>query len=148
MPNVISLNYAQPANMQATAAVANSTAVGSAVTATVYPYGTAAAGLTTVVVPSNEVWHLTGAYVQASQTQDYNIGFIVNGITQPLLIEANATIVTNSARFVLPTTLVFPPNSSFQVSITLLASTSAGGAFTATFYMTFVRQPLQQALGK
>lgn len=147
MPNVISLNNAQPMNAQCTATIAASAASGTQYTATVYPYGTTNSGLTTTVVPSNEVWHLAGAYVAASQTTDYNIGFIVNGITQPLLIEANATIVTNSARFVLPTTLVFPPNSSFQVNITTLAA-AGSSAYTATFYLTFIRQPLSQAVGR
>lgn len=141
MPNVISLNYQQPANMQSTATIAASAASGTTYTATVYPYGTTAAGLTTVVVPSNEVWHLMGAYVSASQTTDYNIGFIVGGITQPILIEANAVIVTNSARYQLPTSLVFPPNSSFQVQITTLAA-AGSSAYTATFYLNFIRVPL------
>ncbi len=142
MPNVISLNYQQPANMQCTAAVANSAASGTQYTATVYPYGTTQTGVTTVNVPSNEVLHLIGAYVSASQSTDYNIGFLVNGVIQPLLIEANATIVTNSARFVLPSSLVFPPNANFQVTVTMLAAVSSTGAFTGTFYLTFIRAPL------
>ena len=143
MPNVISLNYAQPANMQATAAIADSAASGTVYTATVYPYGTTSAGLTTVVVPSNEVWHLLNATVPSSQATDYNIGFIVNGLTQPILIEANAVIVTNSARYSLPTSLVFPPNSNFQVQITTLAATGSTGGFTATFYLNFMRVPVK-----
>lgn len=142
MPNAISLNNQQPANVQCTATIAASAASGTQYTATVYPYGTSLTGVTNMVIPSNEVWHLIGAYVPSSQTTDYNIGFIINGLTQPLLIEANAIIVTNSAKYSLPTSLVMLPNANVQVQITTLAAAGTS-AYTATFYLNFIRVPLK-----
>lgn len=140
--NTIALSSRQTSVIYASMTIAGSAGAITTVSGTLYPFGLSQPSQTSIVVPSTEKWYLADFYVDSALTIDVQIQLVVNGIPQALVVNLNSTIVTNSARFVLPTPILIMPNQTFSVNFITYTANSATTAVTQYCFLAFLREPL------
>lgn len=139
--NALNLTTSQTSVVFTTFSLSASLPASSTVSGVMYPFGLSQPSQVSIVVPSTEKWYLADFYVDSALTVDLQIQFVINGIVQPLVVNLNSTIVSNSARFHLPTPILVMPNQTFSVNaITYTANGST--AITENVYLAFVRMPV------
>lgn len=139
--NALNLTTSQTSVVFTTFSLSASLPANSTVSGVMYPFGLSQPSQVSIVVPSTEKWYLADFYVDSALTVDLQIQFVINGIVQPLVVNLNSTIVSNSARFHLPTPILVMPNQTFSVNaITYTANGTT--AITENVYLAFVRMPV------
>jgi hypothetical protein len=140
--NTIALSSRQTSTLYTTFSIPASAAAVTTVSGTMYPFGLQQPSQTSIVVPSTEKWYLADFYVDSSLSIDVQIQLVVNGIPQALVVNLNSTIVTNSARFVLPTPILIMPNQTFSVNFITYTANSATTAVSENCFLVFLREPI------
>jgi hypothetical protein len=136
------LGASQTAVVYTTFTIAGSAIAFSSSSGNLYIYGLSQPAVTSFVVPSSEMWHLVDIYISSSLSIDAQFQLVVNGIVQPLVIELNSTIVTNSARVKLPTPFTILPNQTISTNFLIYTANGATTSVTENCFLVFVRQPL------
>lgn len=137
----VALNAMQTNTVYTTFSIAGSAPASTQVMGTLYEYGLGLPSVATINVPSSEVWHLADVFVQSALTIDLQFQLIINGLIQPLVFNLNSAIVSNNARFKLPTPITIMPNSNFSVNVITYSANSATTAVTEACYVVFLRSP-------
>ena len=114
--NALNLTTSQTSVVFTTFSLSASLPASSTVSGVMYPFGLSQPSQVSIVVPSTEKWYLADFYVDSALAVDLQIQFVINGIVQPLVVNLNSTIVSNSARFHLPTPILVMPNQTFSVN--------------------------------
>ena len=139
--NALNLTTSQTSVVFTTFSLSASLPASSTVSGVMYPFGLSQPSQVSIVVPSTEKWYLADFYVDSALTVDLQIQFVINGIVQPLVVNLNSTIVSNSARFHLPTPILVMPNQTFSVNA-ITYTVNGTAASTENVYLAFVRMPV------
>jgi hypothetical protein len=139
--NTIALSARQASVIYTTFSIPALAAANTTVSGTLYPFGLTQPSQTSIVVPSTEKWYLADLYVDSALKVDAQFQMVVNGIPQALVVNMNSTIVTNSARFVLPTPILIMPNQTFSVNFITYTPNSASTTLTEHCFLAFLREP-------
>ena len=139
--NALNLATSQTSVVFTTFSLSASLPASSTVSGVMYPFGLSQPSQVSIVVPSTEKWYLADFYVDSALAVDLQIQFVINGIVQPLVVNLNSTIVSNSARFHLPTPILVMPNQTFSVNA-ITYTVNGTAASTENVYLAFVRMPV------
>ncbi len=139
--NALNLTTSQTSVVFTTFSLSASLPASSTVSGVMYPFGLSQPSQVSIVVPSTEKWYLADFYVDSALAVDLQIQFVINGIVQPLVVNLNSTIVSNSARFHLPTPILVMPNQTFSVNA-ITYTVNGTAASTENVYLAFVRMPV------
>ena len=148
MPKAQMLNVPQPTRMLMTASLAASAAAGTVFTFTIFQNGASSSGLNPAIVPSNQKWFILNLEVPSAVTPDFIFGMKVNGTAQPLALDANTTVPTNSGRVQLSepingyaAAIEIPPSATVEVTGYTLAANGTS-AVTYNAYMSVLLVPI------
>ena len=148
MPKAQQLNVPQPTRMMMTATLAASAAANTTGQFTIFQNGASSAGLNPAQVPSNQKWFILNFEVASSVTPDFLFSMKVNGVNQPMSLDANTTVPTNSGRVQLSeaingyaAAIEISPSSTVEVSYYTLAANGTS-AVTYTAYMSVLLVPV------
>jgi hypothetical protein len=110
-----------------------------------YPYGLSFPAVS--VVPSTEVWRIEDLGTTSAVNPDVLISIIINGQNQPIAVDLNTAVFSNSGRLnpVSPYIDILP-NSTFAFSVYLI-STNGATAQTYNVSVKMVRIPLSVYTG-
>ena len=133
------MGNAQPVQMLVNYTIAGSAAANTVIQGTIYPFGLSQPSQTSIVVPSKETWYLTDVSVNSSLSVDLQFQLTVDGVVQPLAIDLNSTIVTNSGRYKMPIPFKISANSTFSVSAINFTANSATTAVTESATLSILR---------
>ncbi len=105
-----------------------------------YPYGLANQPVS--VVPSTEVWRIEDLGINSTITPDIVVGLVVNGIQQPLAVDLNSAVFTNSGRLNPVSPYIdIPANSTFNFTA-YLEQANGSTAQTINVLVKMTRIPL------
>ena len=133
------MGNAQPVQMLVDFTITGSAAANTVIQGTIYPFGLSQPSQTSIVVPSKETWYLTDVSVNKSLSVDLQFQLTVDGVVQPLAIDLNSTIVTNSGRYKMPIPFKISANSTFSVSAINFTANSATTAVTESATLSILR---------
>ncbi len=119
---------------------AASTAVGTIVNGTMYPYGLQnPANTTQFQVPQGSKYQLVDMYLSSAPAIDGQIIFNLNGVPQGENLILSTMVTANSARAKITQPLSLEPGDI--ITIQVVSSTSSTATLTDTLYMHFVQIP-------
>jgi hypothetical protein len=96
--------------------------------------------VSSVVVPSTEVWSIVDLYTLTTYSPDAAIQLYINGYLQDIYPTLNSVYINNYKKWTLTQAIKLPPTASWTIQLVTLGAVGSS-AVSVTLYISAIRAP-------
>lgn len=130
--NNISVSGNLPSQIRCSGTIAASATSGSVVYSTLYPYNLSS-GVSEVLIPLDEFWHVIGMQADTTYTPNFAIGFSQNGTMLPSMTFVNTITTSATNPYKLGVSVVLVGGKTMQ---SFVQTTAANGSTAVDYEYT------------